>query len=392
MIALIMACFASAAAQIEMRAREAAPPGDLLAVSMEGVTVGFPPAAQGAVGPIVEPVVISWDRVRAVLPPNDKAAEPFRAIAEKAWRARTRVERGDLAGAEPLLEELHATFAGQRGPTASVIGQLLLRCRLARGAQTLAIAPWLTWLGSGVAPRAMVPARRAPKDEPDPLVVSIPSPAALDVATGLVPALAPFWLDGPGVQAFARGKPPLAGTPEADAAPIQKKAAALSSLYWQAARFECGLDPGPIEAVSQDAGLALVQQVVISRCGDTAQRESARAQLRARIKGRPEPWVEAWCRAALGRSLLREDSAELKRLGVVELLHVPARLADECPYLTGVAMADAAVAMLSLGDRAGADRLRAELRENYPGHPASDWAPIVAWPASPHRPPDPVSN
>lgn len=372
----------AALAQLELRGSETPPPGDVLAVSIEGVTVGFPPPAPGAAGPTVSPAVVGWDRVRAVAPPNDGAARPFMAIADKAWRARTRVERGDLAGAEPLLDELHATYAGLTGPTAAVVGQSLLRCRLARGAQILAIGPWLTWLGSGVAPSTPPPAKRGtPKDDPEPIVLSVPSPESLDPATGLVPALAPFWLDGPGLQAFARGKPP--GVPGADATAAQKKAAALAMLYWQAARFECGLDPGPLDAGASDPGLALVQQIVLARCGDPAQREKSREMLRARLKGKPEGWAEAWCRAGIGRSLLREDAVESRRLGVIELLHVPSRLATDSPYLTGVALAESAVALLKLGDRAGADRLRTELRESYSGHPATDWPAIAAWPAPP---------
>jgi hypothetical protein len=176
------------------------------------------------------------------------------------------------------------------------------------------------------------------------------------------------------------GKPPLAARQGTEVSAMQRKAAALSNLYWQAARFECGLDPGPIDPASDDAGLTLVQQIVIARTGDPAAREQARAQLRTRLKSRPEPWVEAWCRAGVGRSLLREDSVEFKRLGIIELLHVPARLPEESPYLTGVALAEAAVALHKLGDRGGADKLRAGLKASFSGHPALDWTPISSWP------------
>jgi len=370
---------ASLAAQIEMRAGDAPPPGDVLAVSIEGVTVGFPPSTPGAVGPSVQPTVVGWDRVRAIAPPNDRAAQPFRALADKAWRARTRVERDDLAGAEPLLEELHATYAGLAGPTAAVVGQNLLRCRLARGAQTLAIEPWLTWLGSGAVEVVPTPSKKN-KEDPEADLSSL-SPAMLDPATGLVPALPPMWMDSPGVQAFARGKAPVHSRAGEGPSSTQKRAAALSMLYWQAARFECGLDPGSIATGDTDAGPSLVEQIVLARAGDPAQREAARGQLRTRLKLPIEPWVEAWCRAAVGRSLLREDSVELRRLGIIELLHVPARLPDQCPYLTGLALAESAVALGALGDRAGADRLRAELHDTFAGHPALDWAPIAAWPA-----------
>jgi hypothetical protein len=46
-------------------------------------------------------------------------------------------------------------------------------------------------------------------------------------------------------------------------------------------------------------------------------------------------------------------------------------------------LAESAVALLKLGDRGGADRLRTELLENFTGHPALDWIPVSAWPAPP---------
>ncbi len=378
-VTTMAACMAAAlAAQIEMRAGEAPPPGDVLAVSLEGVTVGFPGAAPGAVGPMVQPVVIGWDRVRSLGSSVERAAEPFRAIADRAWRARTRVERDDLAGAEPLLEELHATYAGKSGPTAAMVGQNLLRCRLARGAQTLAIEPWLTWLGSGSLESAPAPARKSRDEaetEPAPL-----TPAALDPATGLVPALPPMWLDSPGVQAYARSRAPAPAALDEKTPVLQRRAAAMAMLYWRAARFECGLETGPLPSGDPDPAVGLVQQIVLARAGDPAQRESARGQLRARLKAPIDPWTEAWCRAAIGRSLLREDSVELRRLGIVELLHVPARLPEQCPYLTGLALAESAVALNALGDGPGAEGLRAELRSTFAGHPALDWSPIVAWP------------
>jgi hypothetical protein len=83
--------------------------------------------------------------------------------------------------------------------------------------------------------------------------------------------------------------------------------------------------------------------------------------------------------------LLREEALETRRLGVAELMHLPAHLADAVPYLTGVALAEGAVELLKEGDRDGADRLRTELMDGYLGHPALDYAPVRNWPAAPVR-------
>ena len=53
--------------------------------------------------------------------------------------------------------------------------------------------------------------------------------------------------------------------------------------------------------------------------------------------------MEAWVRVGLGRSLMRESAVEDQLVGVAQMLHVPARLRGESPYLAGVALGGAAV-------------------------------------------------
>ena len=111
--------------------------------------------------------------------------------------------------------------------------------------------------------------------------------------------------------------------------------------------------------------------------GDTQERADARAALSARLTNECPAWLEAWCRVAIGRSLLREPERDRVVLGIAEMLHVPARLGGVCPYLTGVASAEAAGALAGLDDVAGAVRLRDELAISQPAHPAL-MSPAVA--------------
>jgi len=142
--------------------------------------------------------------------------------------------------------------------------------------------------------------------------------------------------------------------------------------------------------VDKDEGLALINDIVTARVGEEGQRIAARQALVARIKKRPALWVETWCRVGLGRSLLREPMRESQLLGISELLEVPARLERVNPYLTGIALAEAAVALRKLDDAAGATRLRTELSERFAGHPALEWDQLRSWPNFTPSKPAPV--
>ena len=352
--------------QVKLRGGEAAPAGEVIAVDAPGVVLGPPPGT----------LVIGWDRVKAVEGSWAEKAAPFMGVAEEAWRARTRLERGDPIGAEPLFEKLFEQYRGSQGPTAAVVAEGLMRCRIRRGAHVAAIDPWLSLLvavPSGVTTPVMHPS----------WATDAGMAAAMDSATGLVPSLPPIWLSWPSVDAFAR-------------APVRQalkdpRTAALEALYLVSAKYECGQTVQVPQISSADPGVQIVREVVLSRIGDVDQRASARKSLEDRTHGTmaspTPPWLEAWCRAAIGRSLLREDSVEQKKLGVVELLNIPARFSAMHPYLAGIALAEASVALRNAGDSTGADVLARELMEKYPYHPVVDWPLFRS--AAPARTPAP---
>jgi hypothetical protein len=96
-------------------------------------------------------------------------------------------------------------------------------------------------------------------------------------------------------------------------------------------------------------------------------------------KGKPPPparWLEAWCRVGIGRSLLRESDESSRMQGVIELLHLPARFGAQEPYLSAVALAEAAVALGEMGDAAGASAIKSELREKFSRSAVLEWEPL----------------
>ena len=172
-----------------LRAFEQSPAGQAMGVGPQGVRVRSP---QGDV------VVVGWDRVLAVPASLREAAEPFRNLATDTWRARTRLERGDLVLAEPLLqatfERAQAEQRLLRGPTGMVVAEGLLRCRLARGAVAAAIEPWLLWMDAAIVrqPRTTFANSTWATD------VGLAS--AIDPASELCPYLPPIWLDSPSLR------------------------------------------------------------------------------------------------------------------------------------------------------------------------------------------------
>lgn len=346
---------------------------------------------------------VSWDQVAGVDGPWAERSKEFEGLAERLWRARARVERGDLIGAEPLLEEVFPLVAGRQGPTPLFVARSLLKCRLSRGAVASSLPAFI----AAVAARAD---QRGGKLEDSPAIDAADLVSdwggdqaselgpLFDASTGLAPMLPPIWLNVASTQAIARDvalAAPMEGAPP--------RAQALARLYVAAARFEAGLPfeeliglnaPDAMDiSASVDPGVALIRMIVIGRVGNPSQRSAMRAAMLDRIKKRPPPWQEAWLRVAIGRSLSLELNREAQYDAIVQFAHLPARLERTQPYLAGIALAETAAMLLATGDTEGAQRVRDDFAARLPGHPALDWSPLreVGPRATPQSVPSPAT-
>lgn len=330
---LITLAFAGAAmAQVTLRGGQTL--DDVVqAVSIEGVTVGEAPSR-----------VLAWDQVREIEGEHADSEAEFADLAEKCWRARTRLARGDVAMAQPLFEELFEIYEGVDGPTALLVAQGLLECRLANLAQPAAVSPWLETL------RLMRSGAH-----------NASRPSALDPETLLAPNLPPIWLESSAVSALA-----LESYEQHDDPVVR----ALARLYIDSAG---GAHHEPEGPAANDRAVTLVSNMVAAASGDAQKRAVARQWLRAGLSNDQGTWREAWRRAALGHSLLLEPDLEDRRSGMVHLLHIPARFANSQRYLTGVAMALVADELRRQGQDAQAARLEIEIREYDAAHPALHW-------------------
>lgn len=112
--------------------------------------------------------------------------------------------------------------------------------------------------------------------------------------------------------------------------------------------------------------------------GEAAERTAGRAELFASLKSSQSEWVEAWTRAAIGRSYLREPDADARILGILELLHVPARFSRGQPMLSALCIAAAADEAQALGDSSTVQVLRRLGDANVSARPQLDPAKSAA--------------
>lgn len=352
MSVLVAMIAAGVMAGVTLREREISPPGQVMSVSINGVVIKDSTQSSE----------LSWDRVASVDGDLAEKAAEYAVFSERLWRARKRMERGDLVLAEPSLESLASEFPAVAGPTGSLLHGARVSCRLLRGAQVGAMEPYSKFIACFSEEELRGAKSRQILRGLDSM------PAKVKPAGILVPDFPPMWLDVPSLRLVIDFK--------ASGANAQSQALVLQ--YVVAAQFESG---SPVEFVAVDAGEDgdLVHDIVVARAGNKEQRASAREALVRRIKPGIEEWRESWIRVGIGRSLIREDSNDEKLLGVAEMLHAPARFSHATPYIAGLALAESAVTLKAIADRGEADRLVMELREKFPRHPAMEFRPIREW-------------
>ena len=324
---------------VERRGAEPAVEGNVTLIDDAGIVVRSP---LGAVH------FVPWDRVRSVQ--TDRTDPTLAARMETAvdlWRARSRVERHDTTLAEPVLERLFEKYQGRTHETALVVAEGLLRCRVARADQVLAVIPALD----------VARLRRAG--------VTTEAYATLDsefdTRYSLCTVVAAVWLPSPRLELLAHD---LA----AYDAQGDEVVEALANEYRNAVLRTLGRTPEAAATSLDHPGINLMQRLNACRSDDPDTRSAAREQLRRAIPKMP-PWAEAWARYQIGVSLLAEKGIGRRQKGAVSLIHLPARFSRTHPFLAGLALAEVAAALDREDDAAAAATLRSELNRIYPNHP-----------------------
>ncbi len=318
--------------------------------------------------------LIPWDRVRRLHGVSDPRLDQWLEDGTRIWRARIRIGRGDPLSAEPLLEPLFERFVGRTDELALVVVEGLLRCRIARGANDLAVVPMLETIrmrDAGVVSSAFASL-----------------PPVIDEVRGLVPTVPPAWHAAADRGALAarlrealrrleQGRPPegAAPTPRTAAA---GRAAAIAAWYLAAARAG-DADPvrPPSTPLGDDPGLRLLAEVLLGPdavADEDAELEASppdpRAILEAADPVPTEPaWASDWRDYFEGLRGLRADGTAEREAGLLRLLRPAALRPAERPYLAGLGLARAADALDRMARPDEAAILRADLAARFPGHP-----------------------
>ncbi len=324
---------------VERRGAEPAVDGSVTQIDDAGVVVR---SALGAVH------FIPWDRVRSVQ--TDRTDPTLAARLEAAvdlWRARSRVERHDTSLAEPVLERLFEQYQGRTHETALVVAEGLLRCRVARADQVLAVIPALEVARLR---RAAVTTESYATLDPD-----------FDTRYALSSVVAPVWLPSPRLESLAHDL-------QAYDAQGDEVVRALADEYRIAVLRTLGKATEPAPAAIDHPGIDLMRRLNACRSDDADARNAAREQLRREIHKMPA-WAEAWSRYQIGVSLLAETGIGRRNKGAVSLIHLPARFKRTHPFLAGLALAEVAAALDNADDAAAAGRRRSDLNRIYPNHP-----------------------
>ena len=303
-----------------------------------------------------ERMTLPWDIIKSVTF-DDATLEPSSMKdrlerADRIWRARKRLQRGDAALAEPEFERLFDPSPARRGETDLIIAEGLLRCRLNRGALAEAIVP------------ALETARlRSLKLETNRFDELAP---IHDAESELCLYLPPAWPEDQSVARQIKQVAQWESGGNDDLSAMADRYLRLLELHEQNLTGE--MPQGDL-LDSSHPGVGLLDLAIESRSDDPATRRSARNKLDQRLASR-ESWEDPWLRYMLGVSMLHESGDGMRRQGLVQLAWIPASHAQKHPYLAGLSLALMASELSRRGEHDAASRLEAELKNYYPNHPA----------------------
>ena len=271
----------------------------------------------------VIPVLVPWYDVRELEKPDDGFGA-FAQIAQDAWRAHSRFERGDYPGAQRIYTRLADDYLWKVGRQSADVSYGLMRCSLDQQDFRRATIPMLSWLV------ATGPTRASRESD---------LPTDFDSKHNLFITLPP--ISHPGTESYGLG--PL----RVDA--VTDRQAALHELYdlsfsigfvrdEQSSERLLALSERISKQRLRDPGIMLILDMLIARGHPVAdKRADARGKLERRVQYDDDTWIEVWSRLGLGMSLLSERDHASKDRGVIHLIHIVVRLRDISPTLAQLA-------------------------------------------------------
>jgi hypothetical protein len=251
-----------------------------------------------------ETQLIPWDRVAGVDEPltgrQPIGLEDRLRVGSLLWRGRTRLLRGDARLAAPVFQEAWTELALERSAAAALAAEGLVRASIARGVPHEAFVPALALAalnGEGF--------RAGRFQELPPL---------FDRATGLVADLPPVSSE-PDRAAAVKGLDSWIASARGDAQ--------VRGQLFRAILLRESIDGDGLGSTSDDGGIKFLRLLAETGAFDADIRHQARRGLHT-LREEVPLWQQAWIAFFIGRSLAEfEEDPALRRLGMLELLHVP---------------------------------------------------------------------
>ena len=350
--------------RIKLRDGEADLVGSIEDVSGAGIVISISGGGNDDGDGDGDVALISWDRVR-----DYTFEDPSRQVvglrldaAERIWRGRLRVERGDLLLAEPLLRAAFSARGEGTDETSRVVAEGYLRCLLGRGDHVAALIP------------AFEVMRLERSGVTTPRYQDLPP--IMDSESGLIMALAPAWhtnadLKNAHQRLSAYLREPLVGA--------DVELSIMISFYLRAMESAVGRqEPAHELGPTPDADLAgrelpsairFLDDIDDANAGDIGAFETL-----IETRTRAPRWKTAWIDLICGRILLDADDPSTHQAAIVQLLAIPAGASDVVPYLAGTALGDARDWLNNAGRPDDAARIQTELNQRFPGHPMASLA------------------
>lgn len=290
-------------------------------------------------------VVVPWYELR------EQAPDAYKDVSLLAWKARTRLDRGDVSAALPLYISLSKDYLWKQGPQSMDVCDGLTACLIGSGRRRQAVEPMLSWFEAEGLPGAE----------------GTPLPESMDEPMGLRRDLPPVFADGEAVQAAD-----IPSDCDGRTRLIHAYYALVTDEQDSRAMRLAEIEDLKRQYRARDPGLIFLEQMCFAQAHpELSQRDAARDSLVRRAQTQRGTWIEVWCRLALGAGLVRDDDVRLRDRGVVELIHVIVRLAHIDPGLTLLA-ADLADQHLSSTNRSQwGSKLKQDARRNLVGADAS---------------------
>ncbi len=336
---------------VERRAGGTAIEGDIRQIDQSGVQIRDANAVLH---------IVPWDRIRDVkmMYPDPRLNELL-PIADELWRARTRLERGDRALAEPIFARMFAKTIGNNHETALMVAEGLLRVRLARGAHAAAVIPMLEVIRLQRAGIATDSFSTLPE-----LFEEVNQGELLCVQ------LAPFFVRNNDLERLVKA---LDSYESLGDDYVER----LAQIYKLAAEATLYNDGSTLES-AQSRSQNFIEEAINIRWQTDAggSKRSLRAvdELEERVDDLPS-WARMWLLYALGMQKTQWSDLGGRDRGLVQLATVASVQSDQFAYLAGMALQSLADVLEEDGQLTAAASLRRELESQMPRHPIQQEIP-----------------